>query len=201
MNRTPLRASRLVAAVVGMMLTLPTISRAQTWVGELLGSSEVPPNASSATGFMTVSLSGNFLSVVMNWNGLTVAPSAAHIHCCTSAPATNVGVAIGLPGLPAATSGTYNNLFDLTLASTYSAGFVTNFGGGTASGAQVALINGLNSRNAYGNIHNSVFPGGEIRSNLVVTPEPSSVVLLALGMVGVGAVAMRRRRVAKLKGR
>ena len=45
----------------------------------------------------------------------------------------------------------------------------------------------------YVNIHSGAFNGGELRGNLVVStiPEPASVTLLALGMVG---LAIRRKR-------
>ena len=40
------------------------------------------------------------------------------------------------------------------------------------------------------------FPGGEIRANLVTTPEPSSVVLVASGLVTFAGVGWSRRRAA-----
>jgi hypothetical protein len=134
----------------------------------------IPPNASTATGFADVLINGNFLTVNIFWQGLIGGnPAAAHIHCCI-APGNNVGVAVGFTGFPTTTSGTYTNVFDLALQSTYTSAFFNNFGGGTAAGARAALINGLNAGNAYSNIHNATYPGGEIRANLVATPEPAS---------------------------
>ena len=160
----------------------------------MTGSQEVPPNASPAAGFTFVSLAGSLLTVNVTWHGLTGGtPAAAHIHCCT-APGSNVGVAVGFPGFPATLSGSYTHTFDLTSSSVYTSGFLNNFGGGTAAGAQTALINGLNAGRAYSNIHNAVFPGGEIRAFLTPTPEPSTYALLATGLAGLAAVAHRRRR-------
>ena len=182
--------SRIIGTLA-TLLVMPTVVHAQTWAGVLNGANEVAPVVTPATGFVTISLSNNTLSVLLSWSGLIGGnPSAAHIHCCI-APGSNVGVAIGFTGFPATTSGTYSSPFDLT-SNVYTAGFVTNFGGGTLAGAQTALINGLNSGNAYVNIHNLAFPGGEIRANVTLTPEPGTVLLVAAGLLGLG-VALRRR--------
>lgn len=189
-------AGRLVTvggslAVLGMM---PATASAQSWYGSLVGTNEVPPNASTATGFASITRSGNFLSLSLTWSGLMGGPvSAGHLHCCSN-PGSNVGVAVGFLGLPASTSGSYTNTFDLSSASTYAAGFLNNFGGGTPAGAHAALVAGLNAGTAYVNLHNAQFPGGEIRANVVVTPEPASIVMFALGMIGVGAAVRRKRR-------
>jgi hypothetical protein len=177
------------------LLAVSAPVQAQHWDGSMSGANEVPANASTATGFADVLVNGSLLTVNLWWQGLIGgSPAAAHIHCCT-APGTNVGVAIGFTGFPTTTSGTYTNTFDLSNSSTYTAGFLNTFGGGTAAGAQAALINGMNAGRAYSNIHNSTFPGGEIRANLVVvTPEPASIGLLAAGLIAIGAVSVRRRR-------
>jgi hypothetical protein len=52
----------------------------------------------------------------------------------------------------------------------------------------------MNAGNAYSNIHNATFPGGEIRANLVATPEPASVGLMATGLLGLAGFGLKRRR-------
>ena len=184
----------MVGVSFAMMGILPSAATAQTWFGSLMGTNEVPANASSATGSVLLSLNGNVLSVSLNWSGLTGGPVVAgHIHCCI-ATGSNVNVAVGFTGLPSTTSGSYTNMFDLSSLSTYTSSFVSNFGGGTAAGSQAALISGLNSQMAYVNLHNSAYPGGEIRANVVVTPEPASVLMLALGLGVVGVTVRRKRR-------
>ncbi len=165
-----------------------------TFFTHMAGSNEVPSNLSPATGTSEVIVNGNLMTVTVTWNGLIGGnPSAAHIHCCTPV-GTNVGVAVGYPGFPTTPSGTYTHVFDLTDSSIYTSGFLNGFGGGTAAGAQAALIAGMMNGQAYSNIHNNQFPGGEIRGQLALVPEPASMLLLATGLAGAAGTIRRRRK-------
>ena len=100
------------------------------------------------------------------------------------------------PDFPTTTSGSYDRIFDTTLASTYNAAFLSGAGGGTVQGAEDALFAGMLAGTSYFNIHNAEFPGGEIRANLVVTPipEPSTYLLFGAGLMVMAAVARRSRK-------
>lgn len=87
------------------------------------------------------------------------------------------------------TSGSYNVLLDMTLASSYNPAFVTA-NGGTVPTARVDLYNAILSGNSYLNIHTSTFGGGEIRGILV--PEPSSFALAGIGGLLLARFARRR---------
>ncbi len=181
-----------LAAGLAFGLFPSTLPAATIYVTTLAGFNEAPSNSSTATGTATVTLNGNSLTVLENFAGLTTASAAAHIHCCGPAGIAEP-VALPFTGFPFGTSGTYNMTFDLTQAASYTAAFLTA-SGGTAAGAEAALIAGLNSGQTYANIHNATFPGGEIRGQLTLaTPEPTTAGLLLLGLVPLVARRLRKR--------
>jgi serralysin len=64
-------------------------------------------------------------------------------------------------------------------------------GNGTTLGAQLA---NLLAGNLYFNVHTSDHGGGEIRGQVVIIPEPSTVALLACGLIGMARTGAHRRR-------
>lgn len=164
-----MRLHRVLTGVAAALAWSICAARSFTYDGTFSGAAEVPPNGTAGTGLLSVSYDGvDALDIQLVFSGLTMSATAAHIHCCTPSAGTNAAVALPMPSFPVATAGTYAHAFFLGDAGIYSSAFLTA-SGATAAGARAALLAGMESGNAYFNIHSSVFPAGEIRANLVPT--------------------------------
>ena len=166
--------------LIQLAATMPASAAIITYNVNLSGTQSVPANASTASGTATVVVDdfANTVFLDLNFTGLIGGnASAAHIHCCVAVDA-NGPVVIPFTGFPAASSGTYTNTF-------------TN--------VSVANIAGIEAGLAYINIHDAVFPGGEIRGDIlnVATPEPASFSLVGLGVLAFIGARTRRSRAAR----
>src|SRR5947209_7455835 len=191
---------RTLCVAASFIWASAAIAQTTVYNATLTGPNESPPNASTGTGTATVTIdtSANTMLVSVAFSGLSAPTTASHIHAATASPFTGTaGVATQTPfftGFPiGVTSGSYSSLFDLLTASTYNSSYVTA-NGGTAAGAEAALLTALNGGRAYLNIHTSAFPGGEIRGFLVAVPEADTWMMMLLGFGAIGVVIRRRGR-------
>lgn len=152
------------------------------YVVDLSGPAESPPNASPGTGHAQITLDtdAHTMRLQLSFSGLLGTTTASHLHCCTPVAGTGTaGVATSTPTFPGfplgVTSGTYDQTFNMTLASSYNPAFITAHGGTTGS-AFDALVSGIQSGQAYLNVHSTVFPGGEIRGFIVAVPSPETAI-------------------------
>ncbi len=165
--------------------------------GTFSGANEVPAVPSAGTGEARVTFDdvAHTLRVEATFSGLTGFTTAAHIHG-PAAPGANAGVITQTPsfvGFPLGVSaGTMDATYDLTLASSYNASFLSANGGSVAA-AEAALGNILGSGMSYFNIHTTFRTGGEIRANLFTAPDAGSTAALFAGALALGLFFARRR--------
>ncbi|WP_445192376.1 CHRD domain-containing protein [Sphingomonas sp. Tas61C01] len=198
MQMTSIRRASATLAMAGLSLGLTTPAAAVTTFSTTMqGINENPPVASAGLGLGQLVLSDdmNSFSVTITYSGLSSTAVAGHVHCCAPI-GSNASVAIGFT-VPGGVAGTIMGTYNLLDMSIYNGAFLTA-SGGTGAGARMAFITGLNGGLAYLNIHTAVNPGGEIRGQLGVVPEPATWAMMILGFGLMGAAIRYRRKSSRV---
>ena len=201
--------TRLVLLLVAFLVSaLPLQAAPITFTASLSGPNEEPSNASPGTGFAIVTIddAADTMRVQVEFADLLGTTTASHIHVINGPGDADTSDTLGpvatttptFPGFPAGvTFGSYDTTFDMLLAGSYRAGWLSD-SGGTPELAEAALFAGIVEGRAYLNIHSSQFPGGEIRGFLqpapAAIPEPASLLLLGSGLAAAAAARRRRQR-------
>jgi outer membrane autotransporter protein len=147
-------------------------AQAQVYKVTLAAANEIPPTASAGTGAAVITLNPTTHEMRVSgvFSGLVGPSSASHVHCCVAQPG-NAGVATTVPsfaGFPLnVTSGAWDRVYDMRLASSWNPAFIAANGGGTVAGAEAAFLAGVAAGQTYLNLHSLTFPGGEIRGLLI----------------------------------
>lgn len=144
-----MRLRHLILTLITLAAFAGSAHAATGFSANLVGSQEVPPVVTAATGSVVCILNdaGTQLSVSVQFQNLTGTYTGSHIHGY-AAPGANAGVRFGFASTLSNGNrdGVFNGVWNLTATD------VTN------------LIAGL----CYVNIHSTFAPGGEIRGQLAV---------------------------------
>jgi hypothetical protein len=169
----------MFAIAMGFLVT-PSVNASTLFTATLSGANEVPPHLitpATGAGSFLLNDAQTDLFVTLSFSGLLANETGAHIHA-PAAPGANAAVVLPLPTSPAKAF-TFSQDFPLaaSLVGLTPAQFVDD------------LFSGL----AYVNVHSTVFPGGEIRGQLIQTPEPAGSALLGTGLLAAAGFAARRK--------
>ena len=137
-----------------------------------------PLDTSSATGVGTLTFDTTLNTLTFNnnfqWSGLSADSTLSHIHG-PALPSLSAGVLYNLTPTytqvgPGIRQGTFSGTLSLV--------------DGTGNFTIAQQVSQLENGQWYLNIHSTAFPGGEIRGQIVLVPEPSMLALLGLGAGG-----------------
>ena len=191
-----MRVATLAIAALSLLLA-PAASAVTIFTATLSGAQQNPPVATSASGSATLTLNDaqDRLEISIQLNGLDLdgnqTPGTnlddvvlAHIH--RAAVGVNGSVVFGFIGPNSDTNG--DLMIDAAAGTIFSAWDLTEGAGTTLAAELQNLANQL----LYINIHTVANGGGEIRGQIV--PEPGTSLLFGLGLLGLAARRLGRRR-------
>ena len=134
------------------------------WRATMFGTNEVPPIATAASGTFSATIQPNGdITFSETFSGLAANATVSHIHFAPTDVAGGVMIFLcgggGQPACPAATSGSFQGTI-------MAANVVGPTAQGIAPGNLSAALQAVAQGEGYVNIHDSVFPAGEIRGQV-----------------------------------
>lgn len=166
---------KTLSVVAAFGVALAVANGQGVFSANLGGASEVPPNSSSSIGSGSFVLTGNSLSFSIN--ALLVGTTPVDAGVFGPATPTQTGPMIFDLGTP--------------IVSVVGGNAFVSYSGVEA--LTPAQIGNLTADLDYVNVITTEYPGGEIRGQVTLLPEPSSALLLG---VGAGIVWLARRKKA-----
>jgi len=163
-----LAVSTIAACLIGVAASAATL----TFEANLDGLQEVPPNASPAFGMgeLTLDTVSGFVTITTGtYQDLLGGATAVTINDAAIGANGPIILTVTLD-TPGAATGTFS-------------------GSGTLTAGQVT---DMIDTNTYINIRSQVYPSGEIRGQLFLVPEPSSVLLACIGLAALFVVRRRK---------
>jgi len=161
MKRTTIATFAKLALAAGLVAG-PAWADTEVFSARLLGDSEVPPNNTAGTAKFHMEI-GTTITFTLTFSGLSSNLVMSHLHFAPTKVAGGVMIFLcgggNQPACPAATSG--------SITGTISAANVTGpKGQGIEPGDLTSALEAVREGNAYANMHNPMFPAGEIRGQV-----------------------------------
>ena len=166
----------LSSVLVLALAAVPAQAQGGTASTALRGFDEVPALSTLGRGTFTATINadGSEMTYELHYSGLTGTPTQAHLHF--GQKGVNGGIMIflcsnlgnGPAGTQACPAGS------ATLTGTIHASDVISGAAaqGVPPGSLFAPLRGLRGGVVYANVHSTLFPGGEIRGQVQITPAP-----------------------------
>jgi len=134
----------------------------------MVGLSEVPPTASKGVADFNATISSDVSTITytLQWSGLTTLPLFSHIHFGPTK--VNGGVMVylcGGGGKPACTQAT-SGMASGTITAADIVGPAAQGIPAAPNGDFADVIRAIRTRNAYANLHTTMFQGGEVRGTV-----------------------------------
>jgi hypothetical protein len=188
---------REVSLFVGLVALCAFGAQAQAdsvFTATLNGDSEAPSSLGSGYATVDYSPTANDITYTLSFQNLGSLATMSHIHfgaAGTDGPILLWFFPPSLTPTPIATSGLYSG--------TWTAADLTSQTQDPAITTFTELLGAMTSGDTYVNVHSVNFPSGEIRGQLMMVPEASTLLLVSLPFLLFGGAALRRKRRAQAK--